>query len=116
MQTMKWILSVFLFCSACSHEPSKPDIKFERTKWDTKKDDSYTYRKQMINDLLKNYNWPGIKKDSVIKLLGQPDEIEADTFLLYDYGHKYIGSFPTSTQSLIFDLAADSTVKRARDN
>lgn len=117
-QITKWLLCVILFFSACGSkdEASKPDIKFERTKWDLKDDLNYSYRKQMINDLLKNYNWPGLKKDSVIKILGEPDGIEEDIFMLYDYEQKRFGSFPLSTNSLVIQLGGDSTVILARTN
>ncbi len=70
----------------------------------------------MINDLLNNYNWPGVKKDSVLHLLGEPDVIEEDIFMLYHYEQKHFGSFVLSTQSLVIELATDSTVKLARTN
>jgi len=94
MQTIKLLFALLLFCSACSNkkETAIPDIKFERTKWDAKDDLNYTYRKQMVNDLLKTYNWPGLKKDSVLHLLGEPDVIEDDIFMLYHYEQKYFGS------------------------
>lgn len=118
MQTTKLILILLLFCSACSNkdEASEPDIKFERTEWDTKDGSNYTYRKQMINDLLNNYHWAGIKKDSVVKLLGEPNEIEEDIFMLYNYEQKYLFSFPLSTQALVIQLDTDSTVILARTN
>ncbi len=106
MQTTKLLLLLLLFCSACSNknEASKPDTKFERTKWDTKDGANYTYRNQMVNDLLKNYNWPGLKKDSVLKLLGEPDGIEENIFMLYNYEQKHLGFFPLSTKSLVIQL------------
>lgn len=115
MRITKLLLLLFLF-SACSNngETSKPDITFERTKWDAKDGSAYLYRVQMINDLIKNYRWPGVKKDSVVKLLGEPDEIEEDTFLLYHYKQKYLGTLPMFSESLIFELTADSTVKLVR--
>jgi hypothetical protein len=118
MQPTKLFILLLLFCSACSNKgkESKPDITFERTKWDTKDELNYTYRKQMINDLLKNYKWPGIKKDSVLKLLGAPDDIEEDIFMLYHYEQKHLGSFPLSTKSLVIQLTPDSTVELARTN
>lgn len=71
----------------------------------------------MLDDLLNNYTWAGIKKDSVIKLLGEPDEIEDDIFMLYHYEQKHLfGSFPLSTESFVIELDADSTVKLARRN
>ncbi|MEO6721008.1 MAG: hypothetical protein ABIN67_11585 [Ferruginibacter sp.] len=119
MKTTKLFLLLLLFCSACGnkHEASEPAIKFERTKWDTKDGSNYSYRKPMLDDLLYNYTWAGIKKDSVIKLLGEPDEIEDDIFMLYRYEQKHLfGSFPLSTESLVIELDADSTVKLARRN
>jgi hypothetical protein len=118
MKSIKLFLLLLLFCSACSHhnEAAIPDIKFERAKWDIKENDSYIYRKQMVNDLLHNYKWPGVKKDSVIKLLGEPDEIEDNVFMLYIYNQKHLGFFSLSTQELVIELTADSTVKLARMN
>lgn len=118
MQTTKLLLLFLLFCTACSNkdEAPKPNIKFERTKWDTKDGVKYTYREQMINDLLNNYNGPGVKKNSVLHLLGEPDVIEEDIFMLYHYEQKHFGSFVLSTQSLVIELATDSTVKLARTN
>ena len=118
MKSIKLFLLLLLICSACSNknDAPKPDIKFERTKWDIKIDDGYTYRKQMINDLLNNYKWPGVKKDSVIKMLGEPDEMEDNIFMLYNYNQNHLGFFPLSTKQLVIELTADSTVKLAREN
>ena len=118
MKSIKLFMLLLLFCSACSNkkDTSKPDIKFERAKWDIKEDGRYTYRKQMVNDLLNNYKWPGVKKDSVIKLLGEPDEIEDNIFMLYNYNQNGFGFFPFSSKELVIELTADSTVKLARTN
>ena len=79
---------LLLFCSACSNKnkqaEDQADISFDKTKWNEKKDDQYVYRKQMINGLLKNYQWTSVQKDSVIQMLGQPDAIEEGN-LMYDY-------------------------------
>ena len=117
MRITKLLFLLVLFCSACSNknEASKEDIKFERTKWDMKDDGTYTYRKQMVHDLLNNYKWAGIKKDSVIKLLGQPDEIEDNIFMIYNYSQNAFGFSPFSPKQLIIELTPDSTVKLARN-
>ena len=118
MQTTKWLPLLLLIClpSSCKEEALKADTKFERTKWDTKDGLNYTYRKPMVNDLLNNYHWSGVTKDSVLNLLGEPDSIEEDIFMLYHYEQKYVGSFPLSTQSLVIQLATGNTVKLARTN
>lgn len=116
MQTTKLLFSLVLFCSACGNknESTQASIKFESAKWNIKEDGHYTYRKQMVDDLLKNYKWTGIKKDSIIKLLGEPDEIEDNIFMIYDINQSPFGFAPFSSKSLIIELAADSTVKVAR--
>ncbi len=118
MKSIKLFLLLLLLCSACSNNNNapKPDIKFERAKWDIKEDGRYTYRKQMVNDLLSNYKLAGAKKDSVIKLLGEPDEIEDNIFMLYNVNQNGFGLFPFSTKEMVIELAADSTVKLARAN
>ena len=118
MQKTKLLLLLLLICSACHNKDkaTKSDIPFERTKWDTKDDVHYTYREQMVNDLLKNYKWPGVKKDSVLKLLGEPNEIEENTFMIYDCHQNTMGLFEFSGKSLVFELYPDNTVKLARKN
>jgi hypothetical protein len=105
-------------CSCNENDATKSDMKFDKSKWELKSGDlNYTYRKLMINDLLNSYKWAGTKKDSVIKLLGEPDVIEEDIFMLYHYEQKFLfGNFPLSTQSLVIHLVNDSTVKLARTN
>jgi hypothetical protein len=118
MRITKLLFLLVLFSSACNNknDTSKHGIKFERAKWDIKEDGIYAYRKQMVHDLLNNYKWAGIKKDPVIKLLGEPDEIEDNIFMLYNYNQNGFGFFPFSSKELVIELTADSTVKLARTN
>lgn len=114
----RYLFLLILFCSACGNKDkaAAPNLKFESSKWVAKDGLNYIYRKQMINDLLQNYTWAGLRKDSVIKLLGEPDGMEEDIFMLYDYERKYFGNFTLSTRSLVIQLNRDSTVKLARVN
>src|SRR5688500_14377372 len=117
IQVTKLFFVFLLCCSACRDKsPAQPDIKFDKTKWNLKNDRNYTYRKQMVNDLLNNYRWAGLKKDSVIQMLGQPDDIEEGN-LMYDYKEKsFLGGVGTIIEAVVFELAPDSTVKAARLN
>jgi hypothetical protein len=125
IQVTKLLLVVLLFGSACNDKDGQagkgqstkqPDIKFDRTKWNVKNNGNYTYRKQMVNDLLDNYQWAGVKKDSVIQMLGQPDGIEEGN-LIYDYEKKpFLGGLGTIIEAVVFELEPDSTVKVARLN
>jgi hypothetical protein len=118
MKALKLFLVALVFCSACANkEKSKdPDISFDRTKWDITDGSNYVYRKQMINDLLNNHQWAGLTKDSVISLLGQPNEIEENIFMLYHYEQTRLGGFPLAMQELVIELNSDSTVVLARTN
>ncbi|HEY0677619.1 MAG TPA: hypothetical protein VGD17_05000 [Chitinophagaceae bacterium] len=116
------ILVISFFCASCNSDgqtgklAEQKEIGFEKTKWSIKKDGQYTYRKQMITDLLNNYKWPGMKKDSLLQMLGQPDGIEQN-LLMYDYERKpFLGGLGTTVEAIVFELAADSTVKVARLN
>jgi hypothetical protein len=118
IQVTKPLIVLLLFCSACSNNqsPDQPDIKFDKTKWNTLKDGQYLYRKEMVNDLLNNYQWAGVKKDSVIQMLGQADTID-EGYLIYNYEKKpFLGGLGTIIEAAVFELAPDSTVKVARLN
>jgi hypothetical protein len=110
--------ALLLCCLACKDEPETvKDIPFDKTKWSAKADDgSYAYRKQMVNDLLNNYKWSGLTKDSVIRMLGKPDDTPEGT-LMYDYEREaFLGGLGTSIEAIVFELAPDSTVRLARKN
>lgn len=119
IQVTKLLLILLLFCSSCGNKDEQaatPDIQFDKTKWSAKNNGSYTYRKQMVNDLLSNYQWADVKKDSVVQMLGQPDVIEEGS-LMYDYEKKpFLGGLGTTIEAVVFELTPDSTVKTARLN
>jgi hypothetical protein len=117
----KLLLALVLFCSACSSSSDQaskdqPEIPFDKTKWNENKDGQYTYRKQMITDLLTNHKWEGMQKDSVIQILGAPYSRE-EGLLMYDYEKTpFLGGLGTRMEALVFELNADSTIKTARLN
>jgi len=118
MEASKWLLLVLILFSACNNgdKATPPDMKFDRAKWDMKNDRNYDYRKQMINDLLNNYNWPGLPQESVQKMLGKPDVTEEDIFMLYHYEQKFVGSMVWSTKSMVVQLDSFNKVVLARIN
>jgi hypothetical protein len=112
-----YILSL-LFCSACGNKEQAElvRIKFDREKWSRNYKGHYTCRKQMVNDILTNYNWKGVHKDSVISMLGQADAFE-EGGLLYVYDKRpFLGGLGTSIEAIVFELSPDSIVKVARLN
>jgi len=118
MRATKLFIVLLLCCAACRNkeEPTKPpDISFDKIKWNEKnKDGDYAYRKQMVKDVLKSYQWTGIKKDSVIQMLGQPDDASDGNLSYYYQTEPFLGGFGTAIESIVFELTPDSTVKVAR--
>jgi hypothetical protein len=113
----KFVLLMILLCAGCHNKPAAVEnIKFDRAKWYEKEHNKYVHRKYMINDLLKNYRWSGVPKDSVTNMLGQPDNTE-EGHLVYTYESRPIlGGLGTKIEAIVFELNADSTVKVAREN
>jgi hypothetical protein len=112
MRNLKLLLILALFCTACSSkdkdEIPKPDIKFEKAKWAEKDDIQYTYRKQMINDLMNNYTWTDVSKDSLINMLGYPDNIENNVVYMYHYEKKLVlGGVMNNHKALNVELTPD---------
>jgi hypothetical protein len=116
MRLIKTLSLFLLFLSACKskeEQPPKPDIAFDKTKWNVKaKDGDYAYRKQMVKNILSGYKWEGVKKDSLVQMLGQPDVIEEGAFVYY-YELKP-GLIGTAIEAITFEISADSTICKAR--
>lgn len=117
----KLLIALLVFCPACGGtnnqaDINQPEIPFDKTKWNERKDGKYACRKQMITDILTNYKWEGKPKDSVIQMLGEPDSRE-EGLLMYDYEKKpFLGGLGTTIQAVVFELKPDSTIKLARLN
>ena len=115
MRLLNILLLTVIFVGGCKSkgdETPKPDMAFDKSKWNLKSGNGdYTFRSQMVKDILKNYNWAGVKKDSLLQMLGQPNLVEEGSFVYY-YEMKpgFIGS---SIEAIKFQVAADSTIKKA---
>ncbi|MES2648818.1 MAG: hypothetical protein V4717_18220 [Bacteroidota bacterium] len=108
---------LILFCLACGSKkaPQQPDISFDKSKWQQKIDGKSNYRRQMVNDLVNNHSWTGVSKDSLVSLLGEPDDIENDINYLYYYEKEPIaGGIMFSHKAVTFELQpGGSKVKQA---
>jgi hypothetical protein len=122
MQITKILLALLLFCSACSSKDKdldkspKPDIKFDKAKWNANDGGTYTYRRQMVNDLVNNYKWGAVTKDSLLHMLGEPDDIEGDLFYIYYYEKEPMAAgIMSSHKGVTFELIPGGTkVKNAK--
>ena len=103
------LVLLFLFCLSC-RDKKMPDEKFDKTRWATKIDEEYPYRNSMLNDLMMHHELHGVKRDSILDMLGAPTR--SDTFyLFYRIAQEHLGSLPIHTKTLVIKFKSDSTVE-----
>ena len=106
-----YMLVFALFCFACKHKEHLKQEKFDKVKWAILEGGEYPYRNAMLQDLIDHYALHGLKKDSVINLLGPPTHME-NSHLYYLVDQQLIAkSFPLHTKTLVIKLTKDSTVE-----
>jgi hypothetical protein len=108
-------LLLLLCCFACGNKSKKPSVtaqeKFDKGKWQIRKDNEYVYRNGMLNDLITNHLVKGIKTDSVFNMLGEPTRTDSG-YLFYTILQPHlINLIPLSNKSLVIKLTRDSTVE-----
>ena len=65
---------------------------------------------------MNNFQWAGLTKDSLIRLLGEPDDREEGNFM-YTYEKKpFLGGLGTSIEAIVFEFSPDGRVKLVRKN
>ena len=108
MQLRSFIAVILISCLSCKDK--KQEERFDKIRWATKNDMDYPYRDKMLKDLMTNHRLHGLKKDSLVSLLGQPSR--SDTFyLFYTIEQQRLGFFPLHTKTLVFKFTKDTTVE-----
>jgi hypothetical protein len=111
---IKTFLIILLLCAAAckSKKQEAKEIPFDKTKWLVKEEKQYPYRDQMLNDVIKNYTAHGIKRDSILKLLGPPTKMDTG-FLFYRISQSFFLNIPhpIHTKTLVIAFNPDSTLK-----
>ena len=85
-------------------------LKFDKTKWNTKDDNEFTYRNKMITDLTTNYKLVGLKYREIRVLLGETDYRDTISFgysLFEDFGSDID---PFHSKNLDFKFDKDSKI------
>lgn len=110
---VKKLMIIFLVILA-SCKGKKNDVqllKFDGVKWSAQTDNKYPYRDRMLKDLIDNYKLAGMHKDSILKMLGQPNRMDNGHYF-YSITQTYlIENFPMSTKTFVIKLNNDSTVE-----
>ncbi len=98
-------LLFFIACKSIQHEK-----KFDETQWAVKNETRYPHRDEMLNDLMEHHDLHGVKKDSVLIMLGAPDRSD-NGYLFYEISRQQLGIITLHTKTLVIKLNADSTVQ-----
>ncbi len=97
-------------CSSNKQEAEKAAGKFDKQQWAEQYDSEFIYRQDMIDDLVTHYLLHGMKQDSVLRLLGEPDRTD-NGHLFYKISQKKLGFFPLSTKTLVIKFRQDQTLE-----
>ena len=109
-RTLPTLLLLFIFaCKNTSNSQAK-DQKFDKAKWAETDGVDYPHRNGMLNDFITSYKLNGVKKDSLVNLLGLPDRTDS-SFLFYKVAQERWGFLPIHTKTLVVKLTADSLVE-----
>ena len=116
MQHMKFLIlfiSLSSFIYACNQKKEtavSTEVKFDKEKWLTKDGQAYPYRNDMLGNLIDSVTLKGIRYDSLINILGQPDRID-NGHLFYNIYRKEVVGFTLGTKTFVIKLNPDSTVE-----
>ncbi len=113
MKFLILFISLSSFIYACNQKKEtavSSEVKFDKEKWLTKDGQAYPYRNDMLGNLIDNVTLKGIRYDSLINILGQPDRID-NGHLFYNIYRKEVVGFTLGTKTFVIKLNPDSTVE-----
>ncbi len=73
-------------------------------------EDNYSYRDEMLDDLVYNVKLKGLTKQQVIAMLGEPERTN-DGHLYYEVLSEEVGSFPLHKKFLVIKLDKNNVVE-----
>lgn len=111
LRSLITILALISIDGCKNKTTEKKEEKFSKEKWAIRTDKEYTYRAQMLKDLM-TYKLHGLKKEEVENLLGEPNKRD-NGYIFYTVSANFIGNVPVpiSTKTLVIKLTKDSTVE-----
>ena len=113
MKFLILFISLSSFIYACNQKKEtavSSEVKFDKEKWLTKDGQAYPYRNDMLGNLIDNVTLKGIRYDSLINILGQPDRID-NGHLFYNIYRKEVVGFTLGTKTFVIKLTQDSIVE-----
>ena len=100
----KQIIILFLLSSifSCKNHATK----FDKILWDKKEDLFFDYRKDIVNDLMKNHLSRGMHYKQVIQLIGEPQYKQDSTEISYEISVEFgrLDIDPIKSSSLVLQF------------
>ena len=113
---IKNFLPILILCfHACTHQKEEIKVeKFDKAKWGILSGKEYLYRDNMLKDLMANKRLTGLKRDTILKMLGYPNRSDTN-YIFYMVRQTLVaGFFPLHTKTLVIEFAEDNTVRSAK--
>ena len=99
---------LLLCCFACNNDTVKTE--FDKTKWTMKgEEDDYTFRNEMVEDLMSNQGLKKSSKEEILELLGQPDRTDKEYLFYRIEQTRFLKFIPLHTKTMVINMSADST-------
>ncbi|MEO8239350.1 MAG: hypothetical protein ABI576_14700 [Flavobacterium sp.] len=87
MKKLFLLIVVFLIFNACHINGQQ---KFDKERWQIKKEGNFLYRNEMLDDLVANVQLKGLSRNELIGLLGESENMQSsDKELFYPIIQKY---------------------------
>ena len=103
--------ALLIFLSCKDNKEENPKKTFDKELWKAKDTDgNYSFRDEMLDNLVYKVKLKGLTKQEVITMLGEPDRTNED-YLYYEVLSKEVGAIPFSKKFLVIKLDKNDTVE-----
>ena len=91
-------------------EDSEDTKEFDKDKWKSRDDTGYTYRADMIDDVLYNDTVRSLSRTEVLALFGEPDRIN-ELYFYYTISQKKLGFWPLHSKTMVIKFQDENTIE-----
>lgn len=97
------IIGLALLGFSCRREASDVQIKFDKTKWETRGETGYQHRESMLSDLMDDDELKGLTREQLLDKLGEPTRAQ-DDYVYYRILEAKLGIATLHTKTLVLHL------------
>lgn len=106
------VASIAISCLSCQdNRKENPKKAFDKELWQVKDiRGGYSFRDEMLDSLVYREKLKGLRKEEVIKMLGEPERTN-NGYLYYEVVANEVGAFPLHKKYLVLKLSKDNIVE-----